>query len=450
MAKAKAPEGVGRRGMQGPAMGLASRGATVGNANLNSSKGPTGQGSYDPNNEVAIFMKEAGFQMYTAVMLQNGFDDIETLLAVEDADLRSMGVPSYHAMRLKKSLQDLRRSLGPDESDPNHPIVAFLSSAGLGQYAGAIIRSGFDDMETLLLIEDGDLKELGVPRGHAVKLRKRLREHELSSAAAQDDHIYYQKARIPMGRNPASAQQQRWKPNTRQTTSRPGQGLNLQMPAAAELHQVSNDQVKSAVEKSWEQVQALGSYIVGEILYRHTFEIDPAAMDLFPVEVRQKYREWTVEEGGEEDQDIWSSAALKKLFSKFINAIGCTVAGLNDMSKLVPMLTKLGARHINYGVCEDHWQVLGRALRMTLSEILKEEYTHEVESAWTTVYGFMASIMIQGLRQAKDAAGHNGDCRASLGTASTGFELGEDGHSQDSGSIHNCASTEEAPQELCA
>jgi len=165
-------------------------------------------------------------------------------------------------------------------------------------------------------------------------------------------------------------------------------------------------------------VQALGAFTVGELLYRHTFELAPEAIDLFPPSVRMKYREWTAEEGDEEqDISIWESAALRKLFGKVINAVGCTVAGLHDMGKLVPMLTKLGMRHINYGVSEQHWQVLGRALDTTLREILAEGYTQEVQSAWNMVYGFMSSIMIEGLRQAKEARAGAQQGRTSLGSA---------------------------------
>merc|ERR1712194_559664 len=94
------------------------------------------------------------------------------------------------------------------------------------------------------------------------------------------------------------------------------------------------------------------------------------------------------------------SVALRKLFAKVINAVGCTVAGLRDAGSLVPMLLALGNRHIAYGVPESYWEVLGQALDMTLADILGEDYTMEVKSAWATVYKFMSSIMIQGLREA--------------------------------------------------
>merc|ERR1712085_130993 len=92
--------------------------------------------------------------------------------------------------------------------------------------------------------------------------------------------------------------------------------------------------------------------------------------------------------------------ALRKLFAKVINAVGCTVAGLRDTGSLVPMLLALGNRHIAYGVPESYWVVLGEALDRTLADILGEDYTMEVKNAWAMVYKFMSSLMIQGLREA--------------------------------------------------
>jgi len=142
-----------------------------------------------------------------------------------------------------------------------------------------------------------------------------------------------------------------------------------------------------------------------------------------------KYREWSPDEGNDES-NVYESPALKKLFSKFVNAVGCAVAGLHDSSKLVPMLTQLGARHINYGVKEAHWQALGKAFTFTLRDILRESFTQEVEAAWTMAYTFMSSIMIEGLRGAIAArdggrpalTGFLADCgdKASLSGDSTG------------------------------
>uniref|UniRef100_A0A7S0BB47 Globin domain-containing protein n=1 Tax=Pyrodinium bahamense TaxID=73915 RepID=A0A7S0BB47_9DINO len=218
------------------------------------------------------------------------------------------------------------------------------------------------------------MKDLGIPRGHAVKLRRHLRENQGPQASTQ-----------PVAK-PSSAP----RGAHRATSPAPNGTSGSNMP---------NDEMKTAVERSWERVQALGTFTVGELLYRHTFDLAPEVMDLFPPEVRLKYRDWTADEGIDES-NVYESPALRKLFSKFVNAIGCTVAGLHDFSRLVPMLRQLGSRHINYGVREQYWPILGKALIYTLRECLRDSFTSEVEAAWTMVYGFMSNIMIEGLRSA--------------------------------------------------
>merc|ERR1712151_412499 len=103
----------------------------------------------------------------------------------------------------------------------------------------------------------------------------------------------------------------------------------------------------------------MGITVVAKHIYMHFFELVPAALNCFPMHVRQKYREWTADEP-DEDGDARNSAALRNLFAKVLNAIGCTVAGLQDASKLVPLLLNLGARHIGYGVSEEFWPALGK------------------------------------------------------------------------------------------
>mmetsp|Transcript_170579 Transcript_170579/g.547149 ORF Transcript_170579/g.547149 Transcript_170579/m.547149 type:complete len:505 (-) Transcript_170579:491-2005(-) len=359
-------------------------------------KGAAGAGQQvDQSNEVATFMKEIGLPMYTFSLLENGFDDFDTLMSIEESDLKELGMPSYHADRVMKRIRELSR--GGEELDGEHPVVAFLEDAGLSQYAAVLVGSGFDDMETLCLVEDSDLKDMGIPRGHTVKLRKRLREYEINMGEQEQIPQFSKQVHL------AAHQSMQRLPSTPQTAlARP-----LPQPQASALavaRQMPSESMKSAVEQSWEQVQAHGSYHVGELLFRHTFQISPEVMVLFGPEVRQKYRDWSSDDVPEGEQDLRDSRALKKLFGKFVNAVGCTVAGLHDMGKLVPMLTKLGMRHIHYGPVPEHWQVLGKALDLTLQDILREDYTQDVQSAWNMVYGFMSSIMIEGLRQAQELA----------------------------------------------
>merc|ERR1719416_118265 len=122
----------------------------------------------------------------------------------------------------------------------------------------------------------------------------------------------------------------------------------------------ASETMKGDVAWSWDMVQELGTNAVGERVYKVFFDMAPEAMDRFPAHVRHKYREWTADESDEEgDIDMSkSSAALCKLFGKVLNGIGSVVAGLQESSKLVPLLTSLGRRHIGYNTNEEFWPAL--------------------------------------------------------------------------------------------
>jgi len=343
--------------------------------------------------ELMTFLRNIGLLHCADLLLRNGFDDLETLVEMTGADMKDMGIPAHDAARLRKSLQHF---FGPaSEVDEGNPVAVFLQESGLEQYVGVLVRNGFDDMETLLEIQDSDMRDLGLPRGHALKLAKRLREFQTSSPAAGQAH----QPPVP----PTMTYQ-----GAAGTPVRPGK-CSLQGLPATEAQ-------SSAVQRSWERVQHLGSYALGEKLYKHVFKVAPQTMELFPPEVRHKYRDWSAEEGGEEEGDLLDSPALRKLFGKVLNAVGVSVAGLRQPSQMVPMLTQLGARHIGYSVEESYWKVLGEGLILTLKECLGEDFTPEVELAWTLVYGFMSAVMIEGLRgaiAARSAARHPDD-RSSL------------------------------------
>ncbi|CAL1166582.1 unnamed protein product [Cladocopium goreaui] len=76
---------------------------------------------------------------------------------------------------------------------------------------------------------------------------------------------------------------------------------------------------------------------------------------------------------------------------------------MQDMNKMVPALTELGLRHVNYNVKEEHFQVFEKALMLTLREGLGDLFTKEVEFAWNMAFNFMTATMMSGIRSAQNA-----------------------------------------------
>ncbi len=94
--------------------------------------------------------------------------------------------------------------------------------------------------------------------------------------------------------------------------------------------------------------------------------------------------------------------SLKPLFKgdmqaqgkKLMQMIGVAVGKLNELEVLVPVLERLGERHLEYGVEDSHYATVGGALLKTLGQGLGDAFTEEVKQAWTTAYGVMANTMI--------------------------------------------------------
>ena len=74
--------------------------------------------------------------------------------------------------------------------------------------------------------------------------------------------------------------------------------------------------------------------------------------------------------------------------------LSSAVAGLSNLEMLVPVLQNLGKRHVEYKVEPSHYNTVGAALLDTLAVGLGDDFTPEVKEAWASVYGTMATVMI--------------------------------------------------------
>eukprot|EP00930_Biecheleria_cincta_P074826 TRINITY_DN6203_c0_g1_i1.p1 TRINITY_DN6203_c0_g1~~TRINITY_DN6203_c0_g1_i1.p1 ORF type:complete len:280 (+),score=72.14 TRINITY_DN6203_c0_g1_i1:380-1219(+) len=160
-------------------------------------------------------------------------------------------------------------------------------------------------------------------------------------------------------------------------------------------------QIIVSVKQSWTIVESLGSEVVAELFYKNLFKIAPMTKELFPIAVRNRHRDWASREE-EDENDPVNSPALRKLFGKVLDAVGTAVAGLQDMTSLVPHLTALGMRHVNYSTNPEHFVYGGQALLVTLRAGLGDLYTPDVEIAWKLVYDFISATIIAGLKMARE------------------------------------------------
>ena len=80
--------------------------------------------------------------------------------------------------------------------------------------------------------------------------------------------------------------------------------------------------------------------------------------------------------------------------AKLMATLGLVVAGLNDLSKIVPAAESLARKHVAYGVKDAHYAPVGAALIWTLERGLGPDFTPETRDAWVEAYGILSSVMI--------------------------------------------------------
>jgi hemoglobin-like flavoprotein len=76
------------------------------------------------------------------------------------------------------------------------------------------------------------------------------------------------------------------------------------------------------------------------------------------------------------------------------------VKGLDRPEQLIPVLQDPGRRHVAYGVADEHYETVGAALLWSLQRVLGRAFTPQVEQAWATVYGLLATTMKDAMKEA--------------------------------------------------
>lgn len=89
------------------------------------------------------------------------------------------------------------------------------------------------------------------------------------------------------------------------------------------------------------------------------------------------------------------SGDMEEQGAKLMMTLAAVVNGLHDLEATLPQVKALAVRHVDYGVKPEHYPVVGSALLWTLSQGLGDEFTSDVEAAWTTAYGTLSSVMIE-------------------------------------------------------
>ncbi|HKA04938.1 MAG TPA: globin domain-containing protein [Acidimicrobiales bacterium] len=140
-----------------------------------------------------------------------------------------------------------------------------------------------------------------------------------------------------------------------------------------------NDRQIALVQSSFEQVLPIADE-AGVLLYERIFTLLPEARGLFADDIRPQAH-------------------------RLMAAVKLAVDGLGQLDSVAPYLIKLGARHAQYGMKPEYFEVGGAALMWTLEQGLGDAFTPETRDAWAAAWNVVASAMLTGMLEAELAAG---------------------------------------------
>lgn len=95
-------------------------------------------------------------------------------------------------------------------------------------------------------------------------------------------------------------------------------------------------------------------------------------------------------------EPLFAHTALEEQGKKLFASLVLIVDSLRKPEILKSTLTGLGTRHVKYGVLPEHYPMVGGALLKTLARTLENNWTPELEQAWTEAYGIVTQLMLEG------------------------------------------------------
>ena len=130
---------------------------------------------------------------------------------------------------------------------------------------------------------------------------------------------------------------------------------------------------KRLVQDSWEAISGDHDRIANAF-YERLFEIDAPARALF----------------------ARTNMVTQRV--KFIEMLGEIVRNLDIPKELIPAVSALGRRHVDYGVRDIDYDRVREALFSALATELGDGFTDELRDAWEEAYALTASVMKRGAK----------------------------------------------------
>jgi hemoglobin-like flavoprotein len=122
------------------------------------------------------------------------------------------------------------------------------------------------------------------------------------------------------------------------------------------------------VQSTFEKVRPI-SEAAARMFYGRLFEIAPEVKPLFKGDMAEQGR-------------------------KLMATLAVVIGSLHDLPTILPAVSTLAKKHVEYGVKPSHYAAVGVALLWTLERGLGTAWTPEAAKAWTNAYTTLSNFMI--------------------------------------------------------
>ena len=116
--------------------------------------------------------------------------------------------------------------------------------------------------------------------------------------------------------------------------------------------------------------------------YAHLFSKHPAVRPMFPADMAEQKK-------------------------KLLASLALVMENIRDAENLEQPLHDMGRRHVGYGTEPDHYPVFRDTLVSVMADMAGDAWDDQLSSGWNQALDFVASVMLEGARQARDVVSPN-------------------------------------------
>lgn len=104
-------------------------------------------------------------------------------------------------------------------------------------------------------------------------------------------------------------------------------------------------------------------------------------------------------------KEMFRNVSLELQEKKLIASLGLIVENLRNPDELDLALKSLGARHFEVGTFAEHYPLVGKALLEAFAEYLQQDWTPDLEQAWSEAYHLISETMLEGAQNPEQYLG---------------------------------------------